>query len=223
MTYKVLITGSTGMIGKGVLLECLESDLIDRVTIINRSSVGITHPKLNEILLKDFEQIKTIKDKIGNPDACFHCMGVSAVGLSEEEYSRLTYNITVKLADAMYEINPSMVFIYVSGTGTDSSEKGRSMWARVKGRTENYVLKKGFGKAIMFRPGAIIPEKGIVSRTKLYRIIYILFTPLFPLMKRSKNVTTTTKIGIAMINTLKHENIGSHLENKEINQLAELN
>ena len=219
---KVLLTGSTGMIGKGVLLECIKSPLIDTVVIINRSPVGIHGPKIKEIILPDFFEINTVKNQMKGIDACFHCMGVSAVGMSEEEYTNLTFGISAKLTDVCFSLNPKMTFIYVSGTGTDSSEKGRQMWARVKGKTENYILAKGFAKAYMFRPGFIIPENGIKSRTKLYNRIYTVMRPLFPLFKKMNSITTTTKIGRAMIQLLNNPKSDVlYFENKQINKLAE--
>ncbi len=216
----VLITGSTGMIGKGVLLECLEDPGIKSVTLINRSPINIEDAKINEVLLKDFEELETIHDQIGHIDACFHCMGVSALGMSEEDYSKLTFEVTKKLADVCYEVNPNMTFNYVSGTGTDSSEKGSTMWARVKGRTENYVLAKGFAKAYMFRPGFIIPKKGIDSRTKLYNAIYKIMRPFFGLLIKMKSITTTTRIGKVMIQTITMTQTEQYLENPAINDLA---
>lgn len=220
MGYRVLITGSSGMIGKGVLLECLSDSSIEKVIVINRSKTDIKHPKLVEILLNDFTKIESVKGSIGKIDACYHCMGVSALGLSEEQYTAITFDVTQKLSDVCFELNPEMLFIYVSGTGTDSSEKGSQMWARVKGKTENYILGKGFKKALMFRPGAIIPEKGIKSRTGWYNFFYVLLTPFFPLLKKSKNITTTTKMGIAMINALNRHAASHYLENRQINELA---
>jgi hypothetical protein len=195
----VLITGSTGMIGKGVLLECLRDDNIRSVTLINRSAIDVQRPKIREILLKDFTQIESIKDQLGPIDACFHCMGISAMGLTEAQYDVLTFEVTQKLADLCFEHNPDMTFNYVSGTGTDSSEKGRVMWARVKGKTENYVLAKGFKRSFMFRPGFIIPENNIKSRTKLYNYIYIIFRPFFPFRLRHfvnmANMAKCSKLG----------------------------
>ncbi|WP_420551643.1 NAD-dependent epimerase/dehydratase family protein [Tenacibaculum aiptasiae] len=218
---RVIITGSTGMVGKGVLLECLDDVNIEKVLVINRSTLNIQHSKLEEVLLKDFSQLTSIKDKLIGYDACFFCMGISSVGMNEEKYTQITFNIVKVFADVLHKINPNMVFNYVSGAGTDSSENGSSMWARVKGKTENYIFNKGFKDAYAFRPGAIIPEKGIKSRTNWYSIIYILLTPFFGLMKKSKNITTTTKIGLAMINSLHHTQTLKHLENKDINVLAE--
>ncbi|MBR8537805.1 NAD-dependent epimerase/dehydratase family protein [Carboxylicivirga sediminis] len=158
---KVIITGSTGMVGKGALLECLDSPVVNKILVINRSSVYIHHPKLEEIIHKDFSDLSAIKDRLASYDACFHCMGISALGLSEAQYTEITYTMTKELADTLYSLNPQMVFSYVSGAGTDSSEKGRVMWARVKGKTENMILNKGFKDAYAFRPCAILPEKGI--------------------------------------------------------------
>lgn len=217
---KVIITGSTGMVGQGVLLECLDRPEIEEVLVINRSSLNMQHPKLKELLLKDFMQIADLKDQLRGYDACFYCMGISAVGMSEEDYTRITYSTTGAFADVLYDLNPKMVFVYVSGSGTDSSEKGRLMWARVKGRTENMLFEKGFKAAYAFRPGVIIPEKGIKSKTGWYNTIYAITRPLFPLFKKMNSVTTTTKLGQAMINTLEAPKGKTILENSDINALA---
>lgn len=216
-----MITGSTGMVGKAVLLECLESEKISEILIINRSSLDMKHSKLKEVLLKDFMQFESIKEDLKGYDACFHCMGVSASGLSEEKYTALTFGITKNLVDTLYEINPKMQFSYISGQGTDSSEKGNVMWARVKGKTENYILNKGFSKSLMFRAGIIIPEKGLKSNTSLYNTIYTLTKPFYGLLKKSKHICTSTKIGLAMIASLYNQTDKKHLENAEINQLSE--
>ncbi len=217
---KVIITGSTGMVGKGVLLECLDSPKVKEVLVINRTSLDRTHSKLREILLTDFSQIETIKEHLQDYDACFHCMGTSAVGKSEQLYSKITYGYTKGLVDLLFVLNPNLVFNYVSGSGTDSTEKGRSMWARVKGKTENYVLNRGFKDAYMFRPGAIIPERGIKSKTGWYNAIYVVITPLFPILKRLNSITTTSKIGKAMINIINSPQTLKKLENRDINKLA---
>lgn len=217
---KAIITGSTGMIGKGVLLECIDDPKVEAVLLINRHPVGITHHKVKELLHKDFSDFSPIKDQLSGYDACFHCMGVSAAGLSEEKYSHFTYDFTKALADTLYSLNPDMLFIYVSGAGTDSSEQGRSMWARVKGRTENMVLNKGFKDAYAFRPGAILPERGVKSRTGWYNAFYVIFRPLFPMLRKMDSVTTTSKIGKAMIGLYTHPNDNKHPEGKDINKLA---
>ncbi|MEZ5058648.1 MAG: epimerase [Saprospiraceae bacterium] len=221
MGKNVIITGSTGMVGKGVLLECLEHPSIDQILIINRSTLGINHPKLKEILLKDFSKVESIKKGLSGFDACFYCMGVSAIGMNEEKYNQITFETTKSFADTLYELNPEMVFNYVSGTGTDSSEKGSLMWARVKGKTENYILGKGFKDAYAFRPGIILPEKGIESKTGWYNTMYKITRPFFPLFKKSKNVTTTTRVGLAMIHSIEHPLKKKILENSDINLMAE--
>jgi uncharacterized protein YbjT (DUF2867 family) len=218
--FDVIITGSTGMVGKSVLLECIEHPSIDKILLINRSALKFDHPKVDEVLIADFSQMHTIKDQLKNYDACFHCMGISSVGKSEEEFTEITFDLTQNLADILHELNENMVFNYVSGTNTDSTEKGKTMWARVKGKTENYILNKGFKDAYMFRPGAIVPEKGIRSSTGWYNVVYVLLKPFSPLMKKNKYITTTTKFGRAMINSLISPIDLKHLENIDINQLA---
>lgn len=218
MGKKVIITGSTGMVGKGVLLECLEDSRIEKVLVVNRSTLGMNYPKLEEVILKDYSNVKSIADKFRGYDACFYCMGVSSVGVSESQYKHLTFDLASKFVDVMHEKSPEMVFNYVSGTGTDAD--GRMAWARIKGATENYAMQKGFKDFYAFRPGAIIPEKGIKSRTSWYQWIYILMTPFNPLLKRVKSVTTTTKIGQAMINSMFANQSLKQLEGVDINALA---
>ena len=209
------------MVGRGVLLECLDHPDIEEVIAINRSSLGLNNLKLKEILLEDFAQLASVQDRLKGVDACYYCMGVSVLGLNEASYTRITFDFAKIFADILYELNPEMVFNYVSGAGTDSTERGKTMWARVKGKTENYILNKGFKDAYAFRPGMIIPERGIKSKTGWYNAIYVLMRPFFPLFKKSKNITTTTNIGLAMISTLYHPQELKHLENKEINVLAQ--
>lgn len=217
---KVIITGSTGMVGKGVLLECLDDPKITEVLVINRSSLDLTHEKLTEMRLSDFTQIGEHAQGLGKYDACFFCMGVSSAGMSEEKYRKLTYDTAIAFAKALYQENPKMVFNYVSGTGTDSSESGRIMWARVKGKTENDILNMGFKEAYMFRPGMIIPERGIKSKTKLYQTMYVILRPFFPLFRKMKSVVTTTMMGKAMIATLETPETGPILNPKEIRALG---
>ena len=217
---KVLITGSTGMVGKGVLLECIESEKISEIILVNRKAIGMTHPKIKELLLPDFTQIAVLKEFLIDIDACFYCMGVSALGMNEETYTKITYQTTKAFTDTLYSLNPKMVFNYVSGAGTDSTEISNSMWARVKGRTENMVLLQGFKDAYSFRPGMIIPEKGIKSRTGWYNGIYFLMSPFFSMLKKNDTITTTTRIGQAMINSLFHQKHEKYLDAKAINALA---
>ncbi len=190
------------MIGKGVLLECLDHPKIDQVITLGRSSLNMEHGKLKEIIHNDFKDYNNIKDYLQNIDAAYLCMGISAAGLSEEEYREITYKYTIALAKTLLESNPEMTCTYVSGQGTDSSEKGRIMWARVKGKTENDLLKMGFRQAFMYRPGMIIPLKGIKSKTKLYQFMYDYFMWLVKLIKfiAPKSVVNTTQIGQSMIN-----------------------
>lgn len=221
MKIKAIITGSTGMVGKGVLLECLDHPEVKSVLVINRRTLGLDHPKLKEVIHQDFTDFSSIKNELAEYNACFHCMGVSSIGMNEEQFSKLTYDITKSLADVMFEMNPNSMFDYVSGTGTDSTEKGNTMWARVKGKTENYVLNKGFRDAYAFRPGAIIPERGIKSSTGWYNTIYVIMRPLFPIMKKMNSITTSVKIGRAMINSALIGFDKKHLENADINKLAQ--
>ncbi len=198
---KVIITEATGMVGKGVLLECLDDQRVTFVITIGRSELDITHPKLESLIHKDFKDYGAIQKQLEGIDACFLCMGVSAAGLSEEKYTELTYDYTLALAKTLNDLNPDMTCIYVSGQGTDSSEKGRTMWARVKGKTENDLLKLGFRQAFMFRPGGIIPLKGIKSKTGLYQFFYDYFMWLIKLMKffAPNSIVNTTQIGQSMI------------------------
>lgn len=197
---KVIITGATGMVGKGVLLECLELDAVTEVLSISRRRLDMTHPKLKELIHKDFSEFESVKNQLIGYDACYACMGVSAAGLKEAEYTRLTYDFTLSLAKTLHGLKPKMTFIYVSGQGTDSSEKGRSMWARVKGKTENDLLKLGFHQAFMFRPGAIIPVKGVTPSSKLYRVAINSLGWLIKLVKliAPNVVVNSAQIGQAM-------------------------
>lgn len=217
----ILITGATGMVGKGVLLEALSDESINQVVLLSRSSVNLKNPKIKEILIQDFHDLASIENELPQIDACMHCMGVSVIGLSEEQYNDLTFNITKQIADLCYKKNPNMVFSYVSGQGTDESEKGSVMWARVKGKAENYIKNRGFKKAFLFRPGMIIPEKGIKSKTAAYNLVYIILRPFFYFLKKSKNITTTTVLGQAMLNTLNQcGEEAVYLDNKAINELG---
>jgi uncharacterized protein YbjT (DUF2867 family) len=201
---KVIITGATGMVGKGVLLECFDHEAISEVLVIGRNSVNMDHPKLKELIHKDFSDFSGMAGSLEGYDACFYCMGVSSAGMKEGEFKKLTYDYALALARVLYEKNPEMTFNYVSGVGTDSSEKGRVMWARVKGKTENDLLNMGFRQAYMFRPGAIIPLRGIKSRTKLYQFMYDYFMWLIKLVKiiSPNSVVNTTQVGLAMINSM---------------------
>ncbi len=209
------------MVGKGVLLECLESDEVESVLVVNRKPLGLQHPKLKEIIHMDFFNLSGVKDEMKGYNCCFFCLGVSSAGMKEDEYAHLTYDLTLTFAKAFIEQNPGSVFTYVSGTGTDSSEKGRIMWARVKGRTENAILALGFKGAWMFRPGFIEPMKGIKSSTKLYNTLYIILRPFFPIFRAMpKYATDTSRLGKAMINVVLRGYGKKHLESADINILG---
>jgi uncharacterized protein YbjT (DUF2867 family) len=219
---KVIITGSTGMVGQAVLIECLESDQVDSVLLINRTSLNRSHPKLKELLLPDFMDIGSLKEQLTGLDACFYCMGVSALGMSEADYTRITYDTTELFAKVLFDQNPGMTFNYVSGMGTDGTEKGRSMWARVKGKTENRILSMGFRDAYAFRPGLILPEKGVRSKTKWYNTLYVVLSPLMPLLKKISSSSPSSLVGQAMINSVLFKQEKKVLEPKDINQLGRM-
>jgi uncharacterized protein YbjT (DUF2867 family) len=220
---KVIITGVTGMVGKGVLLECLDHAEITEVLSISRRPTGIDHPKLKALIHLDFSEFASVRDKLKGYDACYACMGVSSAGMKEEQYARLTYDFTLALAKELHGINPEITFTYVSGAGTDPSEKGRSMWARVKGKTENDLLNLGFKQAFMFRPGAIIPLRGIQPSSKLYRVLINNLKWLLKLIKwiAPHAVVDTTQMGLAMINVTKTGYKKNVLKPRDIQILAE--
>lgn len=217
---KVIITGSTGMVGKGVLIECVADKRIEEILLVNRNSIGIKDHKVKEVILPDFLQFETIKHELVGYDACYHCMGVSSSGMNEKKYEKLTYDVTESLAKTLFDLNPNIIFTYVSGQGTDSSEKGKIMWARIKGKTENLILNMGFKDAYAFRPGAILPEKGVKSKTKWYQLLYDIMRPFYFLLRKLKSVTTSSNLGKAMINlTFAPETI-KHIDGEAINRIA---
>lgn len=220
---KVIITGSTGMVGKGVLLECLESEHIESVLVINRHSLNMNHPKLKEIIHQDFLNFECLSNDLNGFDACFHCMGVSAMGMNEEQYHKLTFSVTKSLAQTIYQINSNISFIYVTGSGTDSTENGSMMWARIKGKTENMLFDMGFKDVYAFRPGGIIPEKGTKPKVLWIQIILALFRPVFPILRLFPSITTTSRIGQAMINVLKNPSEKKVLMGSDINNISKLN
>ena len=219
---RVIVFGATGMVGQGVMRECSNDDGIEAVLAIGRSPCGIEHGKLGEIVKSDLYEYADVEDRLGGYDACFFCLGVSSAGMSEAKYRRITFDLTAAAARVLKQLNPEMTFIYVSGAGTDSTERGRSMWARVKGKTENHLLALGFKAAYMFRPGYIQPLHGIQSSTRLYRMIYAVVGPLYPLLKTffPNYVTTTENVGRAMIAAVRNGYDRPVLENRDINTLA---
>jgi hypothetical protein len=208
------------MVGQGVLRECLLDPGVDSVVSIGRGVTGQQNPRLRELLHNDFLDFSAIQDQLSGFDACFFCLGVSSAGMSEEQYTRVTYGFTIAAARVLATLNPNMTFIYVSGMGTDSSESGRSMWARVKGRTENELLRLPFRAAYMLRPGGIVALHGVQSRTKLYRVFYLVLGPLPPLLYKffPKYVTTTEQIGRAMLKVARQGWPRPVLETIDINQ-----
>jgi uncharacterized protein YbjT (DUF2867 family) len=219
----VLLFGATGMVGDGVLHECLADPRVKLVLAVTRSPLSRSDPRLRELRRTDFTDFGDIMAELAHVDACFFCLGVSAAGLSESEYRRLTHDITLAVASALAQARPGATFCYVSGEGTDSTERGRSMWARVKGETENAILALPLN-AWMFRPGFIRPRPGVRSRTALYRIVYSVLGPLYPLLKRvaPTHVTTSENVGRAMIAVAAVGYSSRVLENQDINGLAEV-
>jgi uncharacterized protein YbjT (DUF2867 family) len=221
MQHKVVITGATGMVGKGVLLECLDSSKVAIVLAINRTTLNIKHQKLKEILIDDFFNLNEIEEDLKGYDACFFALGISSAGVSEDKYKKITYELTMNFAQVFLNNSKNSVFCYVTGAGTDTTEKGRISWARIKGKTENDLLKLSFKAAYMFRPGYIQPLRGIKSRTKWVSFIYLIFSPIYFILKHfSSAATNTTNIGKAMINTIDQKNGIKIYENKDINKLA---
>lgn len=210
------------MVGAGVLLECLDDARVDSVVAIVRTPTGRSHPKLREILRADFFNYEGLHDEFQSCDACFFCLGVSSAGMSESKYSHLTYDLTLAAARALAESAPWSTFCYVSGAGTDSSERGRVMWARVKGRTENALLALPFRAAYMFRPALIQPMRGVRSKTGWYQAFYSVTGPIYPVISRffPDLTTTTVNMGRAMIAVAKKGYSKRVLESTEINDLA---
>lgn len=219
---KVILFGATGMVGQGVLRECLLAGDVDSVLAIGRTATGQQHAKLQEIVRSDLFDLSPIEARLSSFDACFFCLGVSAAGMSEQDYRRVTYELTTSVAKILVCLNPGMAFTYVSGAGTDSTERSRMMWARVKGKTENDLMKMPFRAAYMFRPGYIQPLHGIRTKTKWYGVLYAVMGPLYPLWKRllPKYVTTTECVGRAMLNVVRNGASKRFLENRDINGLC---
>ena len=219
---RVILFGATGMVGAGVLHECLRDDRVQEVLAILRSTSGRSHPRLRELIRTDFLDYSDARETLRGYDACFFCLGVTAVGKTEEEYRRLTFDITMAAARMMAELNPGSTFCYVSGQGTDSSEKGRVMWARIKGKTENALLQLPL-KGYMLRPGYIQPLGGIRSKTRVYRLFYQLMAPVYPVLKRltPNLVTTNETVGRAMISLAANGYEARILEVRDINRVGQ--
>ena len=219
---KALIFGATGMVGQGVLRECLAAADVVSVTTIGRTPVDTQHPKLHQIVQADLIDLQAVEPQLQESDACFFCLGVSSGGHSEAAYTRLTYDLTLAVASTLARINPNCVFTYVTGAGTDSSESGRVMWSRVKGRTENDLQKLPFRGVYIFRPGLIQPLHGIKSKTASYRLAYAVLNPVLPLAKRlfPNMILTTEEVGRAMLQVARIGAGRAVLEAKDIARLA---
>jgi uncharacterized protein YbjT (DUF2867 family) len=198
---RVVLFGATGMIGSGVLTECLESEVVSEAVSVTRRTSGVSHRKLREVVHGDFGNFAPLRASFTNADACFFCLGISSIGLSEAEYAAVTVDVVLAAAREMVAVSPQMTFCFVSGTGADSSERGPVMWARVKGRAENALLGIPFRRAFVLRPGVVQPLKGARSRTKLYRVLYTVLAPLTAVLRLlfPGYVTTTVNIGRAML------------------------
>jgi len=221
---KIILFGASGMVGQGVLRECLQATDVDRVLAVVRHPLGThTDARVHELVRDDLADLAPVAAELTGYDACFFCLGVSSAGMSEADYTRVTYELTLAAARLLVERNPTMVFIYVSGDGTDSSERGRSMWARVKGRTENALVALPFRAAYMFRPAFIRPMYGVVSKTRLYRVLYVVAWPFYPLLRLviPGRMTTSENVGRAMLEAARHGAPGPILDSRAINALAQ--
>ena len=198
MKIKAIITGVTGMVGEGVLHECLQNDQVEQVLVLGRRAYGMTHPKLKEIVHNDLYNLSAIEDQLKGYNACFFCLGTTSVGKNEEEFTKVTYTLTMHIAETLSRQNTDMTFCYISGSGTDSSEKGRTMWARVKGKTENDLMKLPFKQVYNFRPGYMQPTPGLKNTLPYYKY----FSWMYPFLRlvMPRFVTTLRELALAMIN-----------------------
>jgi uncharacterized protein YbjT (DUF2867 family) len=218
---KVLLFGATGMVGQGVLRECLLAGDVEAVLAVGRTATGVQDAKLRDLTVANLFDLTRVEGQLSGFDACFFCLGVSSAGMTEEAYTRLTFDLAMSVAETLARLNPAMTFVYVSGAGTDSSERGRSMWARVKGRLENALLRLPFRAAYMFRPGLIVPLHGIKSKTRTYRLIYAMSMPLLPLLLRAfpNQVLTTEEIGLTMLIVARQGSPNPILETGDLRRL----
>ncbi|RKP55057.1 NAD-dependent epimerase/dehydratase family protein [Cohnella endophytica] len=214
----VIVTGATGMVGEGVLHECLQHAQVERVLIVNRKPSGVSHPKLTEIVHADFQDLKPIRERLQGYDACLYCIGTSSVGMKEAEYSRVAHEIPTHMAKLLAELNPGMTFCYISADGADVSERGRSMWARVQGKTENVLMGLPFEQVYIFRPSYIHPTKGLKNAHRLYAFI----SWSYPLLRRLMPgyVTTLRELGTAMIHAVTRGYEKSVLKSRDFAKLA---
>jgi uncharacterized protein YbjT (DUF2867 family) len=213
---KVIVTGATGMVGEGVLLECLANPAVERVLSVSRKSCGHTHPKLEECLVADFRELGAVEPRLTGYDACFYCAGVSSVGMSEADYTVAAYDTPVAFSTTLARLNPEMVLVHVTGASTDSSEQGRVMWARVKGKAENALMRLGFRGVYNFRPGLMKPVAGQKNLKRSYRVML----PLLPVMGLFFRTLTLNDVGKAMIRCVLSGAPKSVLEVPDIEALA---
>jgi uncharacterized protein YbjT (DUF2867 family) len=216
MKLKIILTGATGMVGEGVLMECLNHPEVEQVLMVNRKHFDINHPKLKELLLPDFMNLDAIEDEIKDYNACFFCAGISSAGLNEEQYTHITYDITIHFAETLVKMNPGMIFNFISGSHTDSTEEGRLMWARVKGKTENALLKLPFKAVYTFRPGFMKPTDGQRNVKSLFKVMVF----LYPVLKFVFPTLTMKQVGISMINAALNGYSKPVLEITDIKTLA---
>jgi uncharacterized protein YbjT (DUF2867 family) len=215
---KLVLFGATGMVGRGVLRECLLDAEVEQVSCIGRVATGDRNPKVRDLVVANLPNLSSLESELHGLDACLFCLGVSAAGMNEESYRRVTYDLTLSVAGTLLEHNPALTFLYVSGAGTDSTERAGAMWARVKGATENALLRLPFKAAYMFRPGLIQPLHGIISKTRWYRLFYAVFGIFFPIFKVlfPRSVMTTEELGRAMLEVAKHGASKPILEARDI-------
>ncbi|MEO7497205.1 MAG: NAD(P)H-binding protein [Massilia sp.] len=220
---KVLIFGATGMVGQSVLRECLSDPRVELVKTIGRTPTGLAHEKLRELVHADMFDYSAIEEDMTGFDACYFCIGVTSSGMSEKKYTHLTYELTLAAATVLARCNPSMVFIYVSGAGADSSEQSRVMWERVRGKTENALLQLPFRAVYIFRPGMIQPVGGVKSKTAAYRVFYSLLKPMLPLLRKMlpDQVLSSPQLGQAMLSATRHGAPKRVLESADINALSQ--
>jgi uncharacterized protein YbjT (DUF2867 family) len=219
---KAIVFGATGMVGQGVLRECLRDPAVESVLTVGRKSTGVPHPKLREIARDDLWDYSALEAELTGFDACFFCLGVTSVGMGEAEYDRITRGIAVAAGECLARRNPGMTFVFVSGTGADGTEKGRVMWARVKGKAENALMRMPFKAVYVFRPALIQPVYGVESRTRAYRVFYVLTAPVLPALLKvfPRYVTTTERIGRAMLRLASEGFPKRILETADINAAA---
>jgi len=217
MKIKAILTGATGMVGEGVLYECLQHPDVEEVLVLTRKSCGYKHPKLKELIHADFYNISTVQEQLKGYNACFFCLGVSSVGMKEDEFKQKTYALTMHVATTLSQQNPEMVFCYISGAGTDSTEKGKTMWARIKGKTENDLMKLPFKRVYNFRPGIISPTKGLKNTLSFYKWLGWLLPAIRLIMPNF--ISSLKQLGLAMINASRIGYDKQILEVKDIKEL----